>query len=113
MNWLRRHKLLLGLVLFFVLIQYKLWFANGGVFQVKALKDRVSVEQEKIAVAEKRNKALLGQVHKIKAGKEVVEAHARTDLGMIKPGEEYLQIIDQSQLTSPESNEVVDENSSE
>jgi cell division protein FtsB len=113
MSWLRKHKILLGLILFFLLIQYKLWFANGGLLEVKALKDKVSIEKQKVAVDKKRNKVLLGQVHNIKADKEAVEAHARTDLGMVKPGEEYLQVIDQSQLRSAESSEVVDENSPE
>lgn len=113
MSWLRKHKLLLGLTLFFLLIQYKLWFAKGGLLEVKALKEKVAVEEQKVAADKKRNQALFKQVHNIKADKEAVEAHARTDLGMVRPGEEYLQIIDQSQLTSPESNEVADESSFE
>ena len=111
LTWLRKHKLLLGLIIVCVFLQYKLWFARGGLLEAHRLKEKVSKEQAIVEQKQKRNQELMNQVNAIKTNKSVVEAHARSDLGMVKPGEEYLQVIDGAELSDNEDNEGVNENS--
>ncbi|MGD2141140.1 MAG: cell division protein FtsB [Burkholderiales bacterium] len=86
--------LTIALILLITAIQYPLWFGKGGWLRVWRL-DRQLEEQhaqnEKRAL---RNAALNAEVLDLKTGLEAVEEHARTELGMIKPGEIFFQILE-------------------
>lgn len=86
--------LTIALILLIAAIQYPLWFGKGGWLRVWRL-DRQLEEQH--AQNEKRafrNAALNAEVVDLKTGLEAVEEHARTELGMIKPGEIFFQILE-------------------
>lgn len=95
MYWIRRYFLIIILALIFVLLQYELWFSHGGVFQNRHLKKELAVEKALVEKQEEENKRLLEEVKKIKSDPQQIEAHARDDLGMVKKGEEYIEIAEQ------------------
>lgn len=76
-----------------VLIQYPLWFGRGGKLHVKALEQQVQEVNDKNIELMERNVKLASEVQDLKAGKEAVEERARFDLGMIKPDEIFVQIL--------------------
>lgn len=83
---------ILGL-LFFVL-QYELWIGEGSLASVWRLQqgiDEQKKENEKIA---NRNQSLLAEVNDLKKGDAAIEERARNELGMIKKGETYIQVVD-------------------
>ncbi|MDH3513940.1 MAG: cell division protein FtsB [Gammaproteobacteria bacterium] len=90
---------LLGMLL---LLQYPLWFGNGGVFTVWQLNREIAAQKKENAQLKERNQTLEAQVNDLKQGLEVIEGRARSELGMVKKGEVFYQVIDPGAVnTSP------------
>ncbi len=81
------------LAVLFLVLQYKLWFAAGGVSSVKKLHQQILTEQEKNQRLEDRNTALAAEVRDLKHGRQALEERARHDLGMVKKEEQYYQFV--------------------
>ncbi len=76
-----------------ILLQYRLWYGNGSITQVKQL-ERIKQEQiEENNVLMERNRSLTAEVLDLKTGLEAIEERARTEMGMIKQGEVFYQIV--------------------
>jgi cell division protein FtsB len=86
--------LLLGLLAVLLALQYKLWIGAGGVREVEQLRITVQLQQEENAALRQRNEALAAEVDDLKGGTAAVEERARSELGMIKPGEVFYRIVD-------------------
>ncbi|MEO8778147.1 MAG: cell division protein FtsB [Rhodanobacter sp.] len=76
-------------------LQFKLWFGNGSMQEVDSLRISVRKQADDNSRLLKRNQALAADVHDLKHGDQAVEARARTELGLIKPGEVFYQVVDQ------------------
>lgn len=83
--------LLIGLV---VLLQYPLWFGSGGLIASWRLQREIEVQQAENARLAERNLALSAEVVDLKKGLTAIEERARTELGMIKQGETFFQVIE-------------------
>ncbi|MDM8559933.1 cell division protein FtsB [Candidatus Parabeggiatoa sp. HSG14] len=83
-------------ILFLLLInlQYHLWFGKGGYQEYNNLKQMVKQQQEKNAKLKARNNMLEIEVIDLKQGMDAIEERARVELGMIKRGEVFYQIIE-------------------
>lgn len=95
--WLRRHDmrvLILTLLLLLAWLQYRLWVGEGSLAEVHALQADITRQTQELAELRARNQALAAEVANLKAGNEALEEHARMDLGMIKTGEVFLQVIE-------------------
>ena len=89
------HKVLLGiLLLLFVLLQYAIWAGKNSVLDVFALNATLNELTEQNKTLRQRNDRLHAEVIDIKSRLSAIEAHARSELGLIKPGETFFQIID-------------------
>jgi cell division protein FtsB len=86
--------ILLAVIL--VLLQYRLWFSHDGLPAVLYLHRQVEIQRQDNYVLEERNKMLAADVHDLKSGLDALEERARNDMGMIKSGETFLQIIEES-----------------
>ena len=89
--------LLVLLVLLLAALQYKLWYGSGGQHEVASLKAQVAVQAAENRSLQARNDALAAEVADLKAGGEAVEERARSELGMVKPGETFYRVIDGAQ----------------
>ena len=86
-------KILAGvLALLIVLIQYPLWLGRGGWLHVWQVDRQLAAQQDLNARYEARNAALAAEVVDLQHGYAAIEALARYQLGMIKPGEIFYQI---------------------
>lgn len=93
MDW--RLKLVIGLLLLaFIALQTRLWVGEGSFAEVAALKRQVAAQQAELDELKARNTLLRDEIAELKRGLEAVEARARGELGMIKEGETFYQIID-------------------
>lgn len=81
------------LVLLLLLLQYQLWFGEDNMHDASKLQQQVSVQQTENATLIQRNQELAAQVKDLKQGQAAVEEQARSDLGMIKKGETFYQIV--------------------
>ena len=86
--------IVLALIALLIGLQGKLWFGHGGRQEVRDLEVRVATQQRENAELRKRNEALAAEVEDLKSGTEAIEERARSELGMIKPGEVFYQVIE-------------------
>jgi len=84
--------LLLLLAALVLLLQYRLWISEEGWREVWGLRAAIQLQREDNAQLLERNQQLEAEVRDLKEGLEAAEEIARTDLGMIGPGETLYQI---------------------
>jgi cell division protein FtsB len=75
-------------------LQLRLWTGPWSLTEVRRLEDKVQAQRDENDDLKKRNAALAADVQDLIAGKEAVEERARSELGMIKPGEVFYQVIE-------------------
>lgn len=90
-SWKRLVPLLLVALL--LLLQFQLWFGIGNVPSAMRLKTQVEAQSAENAALAKRNAALQAEVADLKAGQAAIEERARAELGMVKKGETFYQIV--------------------
>ncbi len=83
--------ILLALVLAY--LQYVLWFEEDGIFNVFSLKKQLALQAQQNEELKQTNQELYQQVKHLKADPEVAEGRARSELGMIKKGEKFYQVL--------------------
>ncbi len=83
-----------ALAVLFVLLQYKLWFGEGSMMEVWKLDRAIAVQGAENAQLLERNQALAAEVADLKQGVDAIEERARRELGMIKEGETFFQVVD-------------------
>lgn len=87
-------KLILGaLIVLLLLMQYEFWFSDGGMKTVWKMQKDISTQTQKNAALDKRNQILIAEIKDLQSGNAAIEARARDDLGMVKKGEVYYQIV--------------------
>lgn len=84
------------IILLFLLLwlQYRLWEGSGSIAEVRRLQSEVAAQQEKLSLLTTRNQVLEAEVLDLKHGVEALEERARTELGMIRHGEVFYQIVE-------------------
>lgn len=82
------------LILLLIALQVKLWNGHGGVHEVETLRAAVKKQGEDNDKLTQRNQALGADVSDLKHGDQAVEARARAELGLIKPGETFYQVVE-------------------
>lgn len=88
--------LFLILLVFVGLIQYPLWLGKGGWFKVWDLQKQVAAQREVNDRLRARNAALDAEVQDLKTGTGAIEERARSELGMMREGEVFVQILPQN-----------------
>lgn len=81
------------LILVLIGLQYKLWFGDGSLSEVVQLTRELEHQKQRLHELEVRNKILEAQVLDLQNGLDAFEEKARNDLGMIKQGETFIQLI--------------------
>ncbi len=81
------------LILVLVGLQYKLWFGDGSLSEVVQLTRELELQKQRLKELEARNRILEAQVIDLQNGLDAFEEKARNDLGMIKQGETFIQLI--------------------
>ena len=86
----------IALILLVILIglQLKLWTGSGGMREVRTLRAAVHKQAGENDRLLQRNQALAADVSDLKHGEQAVEARARAELGLIKPGETFYQVVE-------------------
>ncbi|MBA6340882.1 cell division protein FtsB [Colwellia sp. MB02u-10] len=81
------------LLLFLVLLQYRLWFGKNSVPDYLALEEEVTRQLANNNKLKQRNKLLYADTDDLKSGTEAIEERARHELGLIKQGETFFRVI--------------------
>ncbi len=73
-------------------VQADLWFGKGNLPYVMSLKRQLAEQQAANDEARERNARVAAEVADLREGLEMVEEKARTELGMVRPNEIFVQV---------------------
>lgn len=97
--------LLIVLTLLLIALQYQLWVGRGSLPAAWELDRRADEQQRENERLRQRNRALEAEVRDLKQGLEAVEERARSDLGMIREGETFFEIVERDRKPREENRE--------
>ena len=80
------------LIALLLIVQGQLWFGRGSVRNVSAMRQKLETQKAANAKAQQANEQLASEVRDLKEGLEMVEERARTELGMVKPNEVFVNV---------------------
>lgn len=86
--------LALILVALLAWLQYRLWFGEGGATAAASLQGKVERQGVENHGLQQRNEQLAAEVENLKSGESAAEERARSELGMIKPGETFYRVVE-------------------
>jgi len=82
--------ILVGLL---TLLQYDLWVGEGSLMAAWQLEQAIAEQESENALLTERNEALNAEVTDLKSGYAAIEERARSELGMIRQDETFVQIV--------------------
>ncbi len=91
MKWLN---IILAVLILWALFQQQ--FGDGGRKELKEKSILLTSQQAEIEELKLRNEKLKAEVNSLKTGLDAIEERARAELGMLKEGETFIQVINQS-----------------
>ena len=80
------------LITLLVVLHAQLWLGRGSLPSVAQLRSDLTDQKQRNDQAVRANSQLEAEVRDLKEGLEMVEEHARMELGMVKTNEIYVQI---------------------
>lgn len=95
MRWL-----LAGLLLILVFLQYRLWIAEGSLAEQKRLERQVEEQTTINQSLRERNAVLEREVLELQTGNRSVEQRAREQLGLVREGETFYQLVEKEESAS-------------
>jgi cell division protein FtsB len=80
------------LVALLAVVHAQLWFGRGSVGNVADMRRKLEVQQQANAQAQLANQRLAAEVRDLREGLEMVEEKARSELGMVRPNEIFVNV---------------------
>jgi cell division protein FtsB len=77
-----------------IALEVKLWAGEGGMREVWLLQRKLDEQKVENQTLKQRNEALAAEVQDLKNGKAAIEERARSEQGLIKPGEVFYQVVE-------------------
>ncbi len=81
------------LLLLLLVLQYRIWLDEKGVGRLRQMEEEIIRQQALNRQLEACNRQLRAEVIDLKQGQEALEERARSDLGMVRPGEIFVPLI--------------------
>jgi cell division protein FtsB len=81
-----------ALIALLVILHGQLWFGRGSVPSVTRMTGQLDVQKRSNAQAALANDRLSAEISDLREGLEIVEEKARSELGMVKANEIYVQV---------------------
>ena len=81
-----------ALLALLLVLQGQLWFGRGSVPNVANLNQELAAQKRSNAQAEQANARMEAEIRDLREGLEMVEEKARSELGMVKPNEIFVQV---------------------
>lgn len=74
-------------------LHYRLWISPNGMRDLWRTEAAIEAQSAENAELRERNRRLAAEVRDLKEGRAALEERARTDLGMVAPGETFFQAM--------------------
>jgi cell division protein FtsB len=91
----------LALLVALIGLQWPLWAGKASVNANRKMEAELADQKSRNAGLLARNTALENEVKDLKSGLQSVEEYARSELGMVKRGEYFFELIDERMSTVP------------
>ncbi|MGM0913428.1 MAG: cell division protein FtsB [Pseudomonadota bacterium] len=98
--------LALALTVLLALLQYRLWLGQGGIEELREVRQRVATLETANQPLRDRNARLAAEVLDLKTGLDAIEERARSDIGMVRTDEQFFWVPDVAVETEPVVNPV-------
>lgn len=98
MRWL-----LLALLAILLVLQYRLWIAEGSLAELNRLQRQYDEQARINEQLQQRNAALELEVLELQSGNEGLEQRAREQLGLVREGETFYQFTEEPRPGRPAS----------
>ncbi|MDT0617342.1 MAG: septum formation initiator family protein [Salinisphaeraceae bacterium] len=85
---------IIALCLLIAGLQFRLWVGDGGYADTHRLSQEIETLAGENEVLRARNDAMAAEIAELDDGGKAMEGRARSDLGMIKQGEQFYLVID-------------------
>lgn len=85
--------LYIPLIVLCLYLIFQLIFGDGGYSERKNLKSLISEQKTEVTNFSKRNRDIYYRIQVLKSDSRAVEGQARNELGLIKPGETFYQVV--------------------
>lgn len=82
-------------------MQYRLWVGTGSLAEVHNLKQEIARQGVELEQLRARNRVLIAEVQDLKQGVDALEERARAELGMVKEGEVFFQLVPKAAPAPP------------
>ncbi len=82
-------------------LQFTLWYGRGGAHDVWRAQEQIAAQKAENALWETRNNGLAAEVVDLKQGLEAIEELARSEMGMVRQGEVFIQLLDPVPTLTP------------
>ena len=82
------------LLILLIALELKLWAGEGGMRDVWRLEKQLAEQKQENLKLRERNEKLSAEVQDLKNGREAIEERARSELGLIKPGEVFYHVVE-------------------
>jgi cell division protein FtsB len=80
------------LIALLLIVHAQLWFGRGSIRNVSEMQKKLEAQKAANAQAQQANERLASEVRDLKEGLEMVEEKARSELGMVKPNEIFVNV---------------------
>jgi cell division protein FtsB len=80
------------LIALLLVVHAQLWFGRGSIGSVATLQQKLDAQRAANVQAQQANERLANEVRDLKEGLEMVEEKARSELGMVKPNEIFVNV---------------------
>ena len=80
-------------VILICLLQYRVWFGEGGYQKIESLNIKIAEQLEINKILEAQNKLLRKEIIALRKNPALLEEKAREQLGLVKPDEIFYRII--------------------
>ncbi len=93
--------LIVLLIALLVALQYRLWVGAGSRADLHGLQHEIVAQKAELERLRTRNQELQAEVEDLRTGEAALEERARGELGMIKAGEAFIQVIERPKPAPP------------
>ncbi len=83
-----------SLIALLIVLQYDLWVGEGSLTAAWQLEDTLADQKQENDRLKSRNDTLAAEVQDLKSGLSAIEERARSELGMIKKDETFVQVVE-------------------
>lgn len=93
-NQIMQKLIFISLLLLLLQLQMQFWWGQAGLSDLFIIQEHIAKQQALNTELQQRNQSLFVEVADLKSKLDTVEEYARMELGLIKQGEVFYQIVE-------------------